>query len=118
MQVQHVRRGHVSSSATLGHTVQTTDRKSSKKPENRGSLPWSRLPVRRKRVDVSKAASAPALGPESRDREARKRALVEAAITLFADEGYGGVSTRAVAERAGCSETLLFRYFRGKRGLL
>ena len=38
--------------------------------------------------------------------------------TLFAEEGYDGVSTRAVAERAGCSETLLFRYFGGKRGLL
>lgn len=46
------------------------------------------------------------------------RAIVGAATELFADEGYDGVSTRAVAERAGCSETLLFRYFGGKRGLL
>lgn len=58
------------------------------------------------------------MGPETRDREARKRAMIDAAIALFSDEGYDGVSTRAVAERAGCSETLLFRYFGGKRGLL
>jgi TetR/AcrR family transcriptional regulator, regulator of cefoperazone and chloramphenicol sensitivity len=58
------------------------------------------------------------LGPESRDKEARMRALVDAAIKLFAEEGYGPVSTRRIAELAGCSETLLFRYFGGKRGLL
>lgn len=46
------------------------------------------------------------------------RAMVDAAIELFAAVGYDGASTRVVAERAGCSETLLFRYFGGKRGLL
>src|SRR5215471_16158124 len=61
---------------------------------------------------------ARALGPESRDREARKQAIVEAAIELFAEVGYDGASTRVIAERTGCSETLLFRYFGGKRGLL
>jgi TetR/AcrR family transcriptional regulator, regulator of cefoperazone and chloramphenicol sensitivity len=46
------------------------------------------------------------------------RAMVDAAVTLFAEEGYGPVSTRRIAKLAGCSETLLFRYFGGKRGLL
>jgi AcrR family transcriptional regulator len=46
------------------------------------------------------------------------RALVDAALSLFAEEGYGPVTTRRIAEAAGCSETLLFRYFGGKRGLL
>jgi AcrR family transcriptional regulator len=46
------------------------------------------------------------------------RALVDAAVTLFAEEGYGPVSTRRIAKLAGCSETLLFRYFGGKKGLL
>lgn len=58
------------------------------------------------------------LGPASRDREARMRAMTEAAVDLFSEEGYGAVSTRRIAERAGCSETLLFRYFGDKRGLL
>ncbi len=46
------------------------------------------------------------------------QALVEAAIELFAEVGYDGASTRVIAERARCSETLVFRYFGGKRGLL
>lgn len=46
------------------------------------------------------------------------RAMLDAAVTLFSEEGYASVSTRRIAEVAGCSETLLFRYFGGKRGLL
>jgi AcrR family transcriptional regulator len=46
------------------------------------------------------------------------RAMIEAALALFSEEGYAAVSTRRIAERAGCSETLLFRYFGDKRGLL
>src|SRR3954451_22251325 len=46
------------------------------------------------------------------------RAMTAAAIALFSEEGYSAVSTRRIAERAGCSETLLFRYFGDKRGLL
>jgi AcrR family transcriptional regulator len=57
-------------------------------------------------------------GPETRDKDARMRALVNAATELFAEEGYAPVSTRRIADLAGCSETLLFRYFGGKRGLL
>lgn len=67
---------------------------------------------------MPKDATARALGPESRDRGARMQAIVDAAVELFAADGYDAVSTRAIAERAGCSETLLFRYFGGKRGLL
>lgn len=44
--------------------------------------------------------------------------ITRAAVELFSEEGYAAVSTRRIAERAGCSETLLFRYFRDKRGLL
>ena len=58
------------------------------------------------------------LGPESRDRAGRTRHIIDAALSLFAEEGYGPVSTRRIADRAGCSETLLFRYFGGKHGLL
>ena len=46
------------------------------------------------------------------------QAMTEAAVALFSEEGYSAVSTRRIAERAGCSETLLFRYFGDKRGLL
>ena len=48
----------------------------------------------------------------------RQQALMEAATAVFAEHGYDAATTRAVAERAGCSEGLIHRYFGGKRGLL
>ncbi len=55
-------------------------------------------------------------GKHAKDR--RQQALIEAATTVFADHGYDAATTREVAERAGCSEGLIHRYFGGKRGLL
>jgi TetR/AcrR family transcriptional regulator, regulator of cefoperazone and chloramphenicol sensitivity len=67
---------------------------------------------------VGSIAENERLGPDSRDKSARVQSLIDAATELFASEGYGPVSTRRIAEAAGCSETLLFRYFGGKSGLL
>ena len=55
-------------------------------------------------------------GKHAKDR--RQQALIEAATAVFADHGYDAATTREVAERAGCSEGLIHRYFGGKRGLL
>lgn len=52
------------------------------------------------------------------DKEGRQQALVDAATSVFAEHGYDAATTREVAERAGCSEGLIHRYFGGKRGLL
>jgi AcrR family transcriptional regulator len=52
------------------------------------------------------------------DKELRQRALRDAATGVFAEKGYDCATTREVAERAGCSEGLIHRYFGGKRGLL
>jgi AcrR family transcriptional regulator len=52
------------------------------------------------------------------DKERRQRSLMEAATAVFAEHGYDAATTREVAERAGCSEGLIHRYFGGKRGLL
>jgi AcrR family transcriptional regulator len=43
--------------------------------------------------------------------------LQAAATTYFAQNGYAGTSTRAIATQAGVSETLLFRHFGTKSGL-
>jgi AcrR family transcriptional regulator len=56
--------------------------------------------------------------PGKRDKEKRQRSLIEAANAVFAEHGYDAATTREVAERAGCSEGLIHRYFGGKRGLL
>jgi AcrR family transcriptional regulator len=43
--------------------------------------------------------------------------LHAAASSYFAQNGYAGTSTRAIATEAGVSETLLFRHFGNKSGL-
>jgi AcrR family transcriptional regulator len=53
-----------------------------------------------------------------RNRDARERALIEAAAKLFADQGYEHTTTRQIAAKAGCAEGLISRYFQGKAGLL
>jgi AcrR family transcriptional regulator len=53
----------------------------------------------------------------ARDAPATRRALLAAAQELFAAEGYEGTTVRAVADRAGVNQALLFRYFGNKEAL-
>ncbi len=53
-----------------------------------------------------------------RDKEATKRALLEAGMRVFATRGYDAATTREVAAAAGSNEQLIQRYFGGKAGLL
>jgi len=66
---------------------------------------------------TSRTGTAP---PHSgkRDKAKRQLSLIDAANAVFAERGYDAATTREVAERAGCSEGLIHRYFSGKRGLL
>jgi AcrR family transcriptional regulator len=43
--------------------------------------------------------------------------LLDSARTLFAERGYSGTSTRAIAERAGVANSLLHRHFTSKAQL-
>jgi AcrR family transcriptional regulator len=54
----------------------------------------------------------------TRDRAAKKQALILAALGLFASKGYEPTTTREIAASAGCAEGLIHRYFKGKAGLL
>lgn len=56
-------------------------------------------------------------GRRPRDSAATRHALLTAARTLFAQHGYDATTVRAVADRAGVNQALLFRYFGNKRGL-
>jgi AcrR family transcriptional regulator len=49
--------------------------------------------------------------------EARSELLL-AARELFAERGYQAATTKDIAERAGVSEVLIYRYFESKAGLL
>lgn len=50
--------------------------------------------------------------------EPSRARILTAALELFADRGFAGTSVRALAERAGVSQGLLYNYFDGKDGLL
>jgi AcrR family transcriptional regulator len=50
-------------------------------------------------------------------RDARKNEIVLAAVELFAEAGFDG-STREIAQRAGITQPLLYRYFPNKEGLI
>lgn len=49
--------------------------------------------------------------------EDRKRAIVRAALPLFARKGFAATTTRELANAAGVSEPLLYRHFPGKEAL-
>ena len=48
----------------------------------------------------------------------RRLMLLQAALALFSTQGYEGTTTRAIAERVGVTEALLFKHFRTKEELL
>jgi TetR/AcrR family transcriptional regulator, transcriptional repressor of aconitase len=51
------------------------------------------------------------------DSDERRKAIVRAAVPLFACKGFAGTTTRELAEAAGISEALLFRHFPSKKQL-
>ena len=44
--------------------------------------------------------------------------IINAALILFAEEGFKSTSTSKIANKAGVSEGLIFRHFQNKEGLL
>ena len=51
------------------------------------------------------------------DNDERRKAIVMAAVPLFARTGFAGTTTRELAAAAGVSEALLFRHFPSKQSL-
>src|SRR5262250_3547096 len=51
-------------------------------------------------------------GPDTRER------LLQAASSLFSEQGYAATGTRAIAARASCNVALISHYFGSKEGLL
>jgi TetR/AcrR family transcriptional regulator, transcriptional repressor of aconitase len=51
------------------------------------------------------------------EREVRRKAIVDAAMPLFARNGFGGTTTKQIAAAAGVSEALLFKHFPTKSEL-
>ncbi len=57
------------------------------------------------------------LGPQRLTADERRAAIVEAAVTAFAEGGLAGTSTEEIARIAGVSQPYLFRLFGTKREL-
>ncbi len=52
-----------------------------------------------------------------RDKDGKQRMLLDAALEVFAECGYDEATTKEIARRAHCSESLIFRYFGDKKGI-
>ncbi len=63
---------------------------------------------------MSVKATEPRERRRRRSSDEIKSLLVNSARELFAERGFGGTTTREIAERAGVDETLLFRNFTNK----
>jgi AcrR family transcriptional regulator len=49
--------------------------------------------------------------------EDRKRQILRVAVSLFSQKGFGGTTTREIAQAAGVSEAMVFRHFATKQEL-
>ena len=56
--------------------------------------------------------------PTPTNETPRRERLLESALALFAERGYAGTSVKAIAERAGVSQGLLYVHFENKQDLL
>ncbi len=53
----------------------------------------------------------------SAEKPGRKGEILDAAATVFSENGYGGGSMREIAGRVGVSEPALYRHFSGKEAI-
>lgn len=48
----------------------------------------------------------------------KHRRILDAALEMFAEQGYAGTSTNEIAKKAGVSEAAIFRHYKTKKDLL
>jgi AcrR family transcriptional regulator len=61
---------------------------------------------------MARSGTASRLAGHGAERaDGTRRALVEAAVEVLKAEGFGGASARAIANRAGCNQGLVFYHF-------
>lgn len=63
------------------------------------------------------ARRAPTADERQRDAERSRRRILDAALAEFAERGFAGARTSAIARRAGVNAQLISYYFDGKAGL-
>ena len=58
-----------------------------------------------------------AVSTERKSKEVRREEILDAAMEVFAEQGYHGASTEEIARRAGISQPYVFRLFGTKKDL-
>jgi AcrR family transcriptional regulator len=74
----------------------------------------------RKETAIQKTPLTPAGQPTGAARmsaEDRKLQILRVAVSLFSQRGFGGTTTREIAQAAGVSEAMVFRHFATKQEL-
>lgn len=64
-----------------------------------------------------RAADKTTLSPAEQRKRERRDAIVDAAVTVFAREGFGGAGIDAVAREAGVAKGTVYLYFKSKEEL-
>ena len=65
----------------------------------------------------NQAATGRRRGKRVQNKENTKRAILRAALELFADKGFFRATTKAISRKAGIAEGTLFNYFETKEDL-
>jgi AcrR family transcriptional regulator len=68
--------------------------------------------------DLLHATHAPAAERRSRERTARRKAMIGAAIAVFGEKGFAEATMDEIAERAGFGKGTFYNYFDDKQALL
>ena len=74
--------------------------------------------MKRKRERKGGRAAAPKRrGKRVENKENTRRAILQAALDLFAEKGFYRTTTKAISKKAGIAEGTLFNYFETKEDL-
>ncbi|MBO9534913.1 MAG: TetR/AcrR family transcriptional regulator [Solirubrobacteraceae bacterium] len=63
-------------------------------------------------------AAPQAPGPREQQRQRTRRAILDETVRCLVDDGYGALTTRRIAERAGIAQSTLMHHFETREGLL
>jgi AcrR family transcriptional regulator len=89
-------------------------KKATKPRRQAGGRPWPRRPARAAQATAPRRAGRRRPRPEA---EARRRAILDAALTVFAARGYEAARLDDVAAQAGVAKGTLYLYFKDKQAL-